>query len=68
MAKNTQTDIDLLAGARGAEPAQALESILEAMTALPSVSGQETALADAVQRALSLRSCLLVRRLGDTVV
>ncbi len=68
MAKNTQTDIDLLAGVREAEPAQALARILESMTALPSVSGQEGALADAVQRALSSRSDLVVRRLGDTVV
>ncbi len=68
MAKNTQTDIDLLAGTRGVEPARALARILESMTALPSVSGQEGALADAVQRALSSRADLLVQRLGDTVV
>ena len=68
MAKNTQTDINLLSGVRGTEPAQDLARILEAMTALPSVSGQEGALADAVQRALSSRADLLVRRLGDTVV
>jgi succinyl-diaminopimelate desuccinylase len=51
-----------------AEPAQAVKKLLWDIVARRSVSDEETALADAIEKFLTSQSHLSVSRLGDTVV
>lgn len=58
----------LLDGTAGIPRKEALALILERLVSLPSVSGQETILADAVQEAFESLPLLRVDRLGNTIV
>lgn len=58
----------LLEGTAGIPREAALALILERLVSLPSVSGQETILADAVQEAFESFPLLRVDRLGNTIV